>query len=183
MRKWVIGLAALSFGTLSACESDVPSPADRLNGETADAIALEPGLVTLRSDGLTAGPESFFFAAGQVEVTTALSRSLGAAGDTSEMAECGAGPMESTSFPGGLTVNFQVGYLVGWFVDGGAENISVDGDVALGMPRNDAEAVSGYSVIQDSTLGEEFNISGELAGFIEGDAVSTLYAGTQCFFR
>jgi len=172
MRKWVIGLAALSFGTLSACESDVPSPADRLNGETADAIALEPGLVTLRSDGLTAGPESFFFAAGQVEVTTALSRSLGAAGDTSEMAECGAGPMES-----------QDGYLVGWFVDGGAENISVDGDVALGMPRNDAEAVSGYSVIQDSTLGEEFIISGELAGFIEGDAVSTLYAGTQCFFR
>ncbi|WP_299193011.1 aspartate-semialdehyde dehydrogenase [uncultured Erythrobacter sp.] len=179
MRALALAITAM---LLAACDSnDVPSPAERLEGEVAAPV--DEGQVSLRADGLTAGAESFFFAAGQAEVETALTRVLGAPSQTAEMEECGAGPMNSASYADGLTVNFQDGILVGWFVQEASPDIAVSADVALEMPRDQLEALPGYSPIADSTLGEEFVISGQIAGFVEGDAVSTLYAGTQCFFR
>ena len=41
----------------------------------------------------------------------------------------------------------------------------------------------GFAMIEGSTLGEEFMVGDELAGFFEDGAVVMLYAGTQCFFR
>ncbi len=183
MRAWLIGMAALSLGTLTACDSDVPSPADRMNGEEVVITEVDPNLVSLRKDGLTAGSESFFFAAGQTEVNTALTKTLGNASQQATNEECGAGPMQTASYPGGLTVNFQNGNLVGWFIEEGSDAIRISGDVSLGMAREDVEAVQGYSPITDSTLGEEFIISGNVAGFMGEEGVSTLYAGVQCFFR
>jgi hypothetical protein len=179
---------------LAACDSgEVPSPADRQNAEVQGAPAgeVDPGLVTVRGDGLTAGAQSFFFAAGENEVKTALTASLGQPLISGELAECGAGPMNFTNYPGGLAVNFQDGNLVGWTLHGPSEssqeaqsaNIEVSSDAAIGTPRAEIEAVPRFSVIEDSTLGEEFFISGQVAGFIEDDAVSMLYSGVQCFFR
>lgn len=183
MRYLLIGAAALA---IAACDDGkVPSPADRQSGAAEAAAAAEIDLqsVTLRGDGLTSGANSFFFAAGETEVNAALSASLGDASDSGEMAECGAGPMTFANYPGGLTVNFQEGSLVGWVLDGGSDSISVSGDAEIGTPRAQIEALPRFSAIEDSTLGEEFVISGQVAGFMEEDAVSMLYSGVQCFFR
>ena len=185
MRLFLLGVAALS---LAACDSGkVPSPAERLQGDDAQAGAgIDENLVVLRGDGLIAGAEAFYFAAGRTEVEAALASALGEATERNDLPECGAGPMASTDYPGGLTVNFQNGNLVGWIL-GDAENteatINVSSDAGIGTARTELEAISGYNAIEDSTLGEEFIISGEVAGFVEEDAVSMLYSGVQCFFR
>lgn len=179
MRVLTASLAAL---LLASCGSnDVPSPAEQLEGDAAEPV--DPGQVTLRGDGLTAGAESFFFAAGENEVKVALANTLGAAETSGDMPECGAGPMNFASYPGGLTVNFQNGMVAGWVLGAKDDAITVSAEMAIGTPRPTLETISGYSLIEDSTLGEEFFISGGMAGFIEDDAVSMLYAGTQCFFR
>ncbi len=181
MRLVLIGVAAIS---LAACDSGtVPSPADRQSGQLTNMTEIDPNLVSLNRDGLTAGSESFFFAAGQSEVNAAVARALGKASESGEIKECGAGPMEYSSYAGGLTVNFQDGSLVGWFLDEEAESITVPGGYGIGTPRAEIEAIDGFTMIEDSTLGEEFIISGQVAGFLKEDALSMLYAGTQCFFR
>lgn len=183
MRIWVIGLAALG---LAACDSgEVPSPAQQMeNPVSADmGEAVDPSLVTLNGSGLTAGPEAFYFAAGQSEVEASLARALGKPGEVMELGECGAGPMESATYADSLTVNFQNGALVGWFLREGAANIVVSDGLGIGTAQADVEAMAGFAMIDGSTLGEEFVLGDELAGFFEEGAVAMLYAGTQCFLR
>ena len=182
MRHWIIGIAAFA---LAGCGgSDVPAGDDAASGEAAAGQAMvSEELVALRGDGLSVGGESFYFAAGQTEVEAALTKLLGEATQTGEMAECGAGPMVQTSFSGGLTVNFQDGGLVGWFSDEEAANISATQNIAVGTPRATVENAPGFAAVEGSTLGEEFSYGKGLGGFFEAGAVSALYAGTQCFFR
>ncbi|WP_108787543.1 aspartate-semialdehyde dehydrogenase [Erythrobacter sp. Alg231-14] len=176
-------LLASALLVLSACDDgSVPSPADRLEG-SQPAQAIDTNLVTLRSDGMIVGAEAFYFAAGQTEVQTALTRALGVDGETTNLPECGAGLMESTQFDGGLTVNFQGGNLVGWILDERSDSMVVSSDIEIGTDRATLESMPRYSAIEDSTLGEEFLLSGEVAGFVEDDAVSMIYSGVQCFFR
>ena len=62
---------------LAGCDSGaVPSPAQRQAGEAVPA-PIAANAVDLRSEGLAAGSEAFFFAAGQKEVETALAKVLG----------------------------------------------------------------------------------------------------------
>lgn len=180
MRSWIVALAALG---LAACGSD-PAPAPDDAGAAAQA-EVDPSLVTLEGDGLAAGAEAFYFAAGQSEVTTALTRVLGEPEETMDMAECGAGPMQSASFGDGLVVNFQDGKLVGWFLRSANAQIALSQNVGIGLPRAELEALEGFVIDTESTLGEEFyNESAGIGGFIGEDGkVSELYAGTQCFFR
>lgn len=184
MRLASIGLAVLF---LAACDSgQVPSPADRMSGDVPVDIASE-GLVALHGEGLVAGPESFFFAAGQNEVEGAVAKILGEPTGRSEIAECGAGAMTITSFAGELSVNFQSGSLVGWNVGASAEGegdkIQIDADVSVGTPLDQLTKANGYAPIEGSTLGNEFALSNTMGGFVEGGKVAALYAGTQCFFR
>ena len=167
---------------LAACDSgNVPPPGQEpLRPSTPQ---VEPNEVVLKGDGLVAGPEAFYFAAGRNEVEAAIARAIGKASVTGENAECGAGPIAYSTFSGGLTVHFQNGNLVGWNWRKEADFIRLSGDLRVGMPRAGIEAKSGFSMIEDSTLGEEFALGGAVGGFIEGDEVSMLYAGTQCFFR
>ena len=53
----------------------------------------------------------------------------------------------------------------------------------LGASRIEVEAMPGFALEEDSTLGEEFAIDGAPSGFFEDGEVAMLYAGTQCFFR
>lgn len=182
MRACLIGLLALA---LAACGgSDVPSPAERLSqsGGATSAEIIDPGMVLLRAEGLVAGPDAFFFSAGQNEVEAALTRALQVPGEVVDMPECGAGPIQSSTFPGGLTVNYRDGILVGWLINEASANVEVEG-LSLGVPGADVEAMPGFAKIEGSTLGEEFVLGGRIAGFIEEGAVSMIYSGTQCFFR
>ncbi|MBA4043506.1 MAG: aspartate-semialdehyde dehydrogenase [Erythrobacter sp.] len=187
-----IALLALTGAiALSACDSgEVPSPAERQQGDTGSTAAIADNHVELRTDGLAAGAEAFFFAAGQAEVEAALAKALGASLRTGSNAECGAGPITFTDFPGGLTAHFQEQRLVGWnwhlAQDGdlpGNGTVKLAGDLQLGSPRSAAQAAPGFAPVEGSTLGEEFALGDNIGGFIEAEKVAMLYAGTQCFFR
>jgi len=182
MRIGILALAALG---IAACDSgNVPSPAERLNNPNAAVEAdVDPGLVLLRSDGLNAGVESFYFAAGKNEVVGALTRVLGQPNDVASLPECGAGPMESARFEGGLTVMFQDGNFVGWYQEQASDAVRLAGNGKIGTSRAELEVLPNFSMIEGSTLGEEFALGDQIGGFLEGDAVSGLYSGTQCFFR
>jgi hypothetical protein len=185
-------LALVTALALAACDSGtVPSPAEGDRAGAGGGVVVDENVVDLRSDGLAAGPEAFYFAAGRSEVEGALTRTLGEATGRSTNGECGAGPIEFTDFPGGLAVHFQQGRLVGWNwrmpQDGDAPAEGTirlaDGDVGIGSASTLAQAVPGFARITGSTLGEEFSLGPSIGGFIENDAVTMLYAGTQCFFR
>jgi hypothetical protein len=185
-------LAAVMVLALAACDSGaVPSPAEGDGAAAGGGVVVAENVVDLRPDGLAAGAEAFYFAAGRSEVEGALARTLGEPAGRSSNGECGAGPIDFTDFPGGLAVHFQQGRLVGWNwrrpQDGDtAAKATIrlaDGDVGIGSPRAAAQAIAGFARITESTLGEEFSLGPSVGGFIENDAVSMLYSGTQCFFR
>lgn len=175
-------LSIVAILALAACDSgSVPPPGtEPLRPSTPQVEADE---VVLSADGLTAGSEAFYFAAGQREVEAAVARALGKASDSGTNEECGAGPIAYSTFPGGLTVNFQEGSLVGWNWGAEAQNIELAGEISVGAPRSQIEAEDGFSMIKGSTLGDEFALGDRIGGFFEDDRLSMLYSGTQCFFR
>ncbi|TAD79416.1 MAG: aspartate-semialdehyde dehydrogenase [Sphingomonadales bacterium] len=188
MRLALLALAGAL--ALAGCDSgEVPSPAERQQGE-AEQGAVAANMVELRSEGLSAGAEAFYFAAGQAEVEAALAKALGAKIRTGRNEECGAGPIDFADFGGGLTLHFQDGRLVGWNWHGPQDGdppatgtITLPGKVQVGAARAIVEAAPGFAKIEGSTLGEEFALGERLGGFIAADKVEMLYAGTQCFFR
>ena len=112
-----------------------------------------------------------------------LAAALGPVVERFEMEECGAGPMIAADFPGGVRVNFQEDKLVGWIVDETNDRAKVVGDVQIGTTVAEAEAADGFLMIADSTLEGEFSLGPAIGGFVDQATVTTLYAGTQCFFR
>jgi hypothetical protein len=183
-------LALAGAVALAGCDSgEVPSPVERQQGKAA-AAPVAAKAVELRGEGLTAGAEAFYFAAGQAEVEAALAKALGPSMRSGENPECGAGPVTFTDYAGGLTAHFQAGRLVGWNwhapQDGDTPatgTITLLGAVQLGVVRAIIEAAPGFTRVEGSTLGEEFALGEKIGGFIGGDKVEMLYAGTQCFFR
>jgi hypothetical protein len=183
-------LALAAALVLAGCDSGtVPSPAERQQG-AATGAEVASDVVELRGEGLTAGSEAFYFAAGQKEVEAALGKALGAPLRSGDNPECGAGPVTFVDYAGGLTAHFQNGRLVGWnwhlAQDGDAPAIGtvrLPGEVQVGSARSMVEGAPGFAKVEASTLGEEFALGGNVGGFIAGDRVEMLYAGTQCFFR
>ncbi len=188
IRKGMMVLAALLITSCGG--NDVPSPVEReASGPTAPNPVIEDA-VLLNSKGLKAGAEGFFFGAGKNEAIGSATKLLGAPIRTASNDECGAGPMETSDFSGGLSLNFADGVLVGWLwrlpMEGDSAPpvpISLQSDIQLGTSRADLESAEGYLAVPQSTLGEEFSLGNAIGGFVEGDAVSMLYSGTQCFFR
>ncbi|MDJ0977962.1 MAG: aspartate-semialdehyde dehydrogenase [Erythrobacter sp.] len=172
-------LAALG---LAACDSGgVPPPGqEQLRAGTPHVADDE---VVLRGQGLVAGPEAFYFAAGRSEVEAALQPILGEPVEISENAECGTGTMQFTEYTGGFIVNFQRGNLVGWNTSDKFGATRVVGEVQIGTPRAEAQNADGFFAIEDSTLGDEFALGNAMGGFFEDDEVVMLYAGAQCFSR
>ncbi len=180
MRVLALGLAVLA---LSACDSGtVPSPADRQYSEAAADLEFDENLIILRPDGLTAGPEAFYFAAGQSEVEAAVARVMGGKPEMIVANQCSGGPLESASFSG-LSVHFRGGIFVGWSTRDDSEQVRVAGDVQFGSSRETAKAALGYSPIGETSIGEEFALGGEIGGAIVDDTVVVLYAGAQCISR
>ncbi len=190
MARHLVILALAGALALAGCDSGgVPSPAERQQGE-GGAQAVSADTVELRAEGLAAGTEAFFFAAGQKEVEAALAKVLGAPLRSGDNPECGAGPVSFTDFAGGLTAHFQEGRLVGWnwhlAQDGDRPAtgiVKLAGAVQIGSARSAVLAAPGFAPVEGSTLGEEFALGEAIGGFIAADKVEMLYAGTQCFFR
>ena len=179
MRGFLLVLIALA---LTACDSgSVPPPGQEpLRSSSAQ---VQEGEILLRSQGLVAGSEAFYFAAGRNEIETALAPILGEPVEVSENPMCGTGEMQFTEYEGGLLLNYQRGNLVGWNTRDKLGMTRVAGDVQIGSPRSVAQEAKGFTPIEGSTLGDEFALGDAMGGFFEDDAVVMLYAGAQCFFR
>ncbi|WP_147270781.1 aspartate-semialdehyde dehydrogenase [Alteripontixanthobacter maritimus] len=177
-----IALAASALALASACGSDAPSPLERQQ-RAAQPAPVAQNEVRLSGTGITAGRIGISFSSEREPAQRALTAALGEAQDYDEMPECGSGPMESARYGSGLTVNYQDGKLVGWYLRGPATGITLEGGVALGMTRTSLEQQAGYFPIEGSSLGEEFTVGDAYGGFTDGGAVTALYAGQQCFFR
>lgn len=188
-----IGLGTCA--ALAACspagegDSSAPAGTDSISAKPA---AVAPGLVRLSGDGLTVtGPlgTTLAFGSPREAAEQELARVLGPASDRSTLAECGAGPMDFTSYGGGLTLNFQDERLVGWTLrreetDG---PVRTDVDIAVGSSESELANAYDFEPVEDSTLGDEFNSASGVGGFLSGSGtdkvVESLRAGTTCFFR
>ncbi|WP_284125754.1 hypothetical protein [Parerythrobacter aestuarii] len=209
MRTILIGgMAALALA-LVACDEDAEAYADEDSAvglvddegdtEAEEDTDAEPGeayddsryFVVLDGEGLGIVRRSdvavtvlpFGTAADHVAAT--LAQSIGAPRGQESNDECGAGPMEFIDF-GPLTINVQDDVFVGWWLRGDSDIATSDG-TGIGTARAKVEALDGYELYEESTLGEEFTITdsndGVVSGIFGDGDVQDLWAGTSCVFR
>jgi len=198
MRWTMIGAAALALaGCSESAPEDAAEGSEFTMQETPNLPADPDGVVRLRGDGLeVTGPLGTMLTFGSLRapVEAELAKVFGEARDAGTNTECGAGPIAFTEYPGGLTLNFQEGSLVGWSLrDGDSEIGGESADVAtaegIALDSSEAELAAAYEVemMTDSTLGEEFTTPAGIFGFLTGEGaereVESLHAGTNCFFR
>ncbi|MDO9369631.1 MAG: hypothetical protein Q7T68_13770 [Sphingopyxis sp.] len=191
-------------GLLAACKpaaDKAPADADPVVPAVPEAKADGPNAATtavsLDGEGLrfvdkTSGKASLLaFGVPRAQAETALANVAGKEDDRSTNEECGAGTMEFTRYDA-MTLNFQGGKFVGWFLgnEPGAQAYSTMSGIGVGTTR--AKAAESVSIIdlEDSTLGEEFSIGsgdnvvgGMFAAPGEAAKIDALFAGTNCFFR
>ncbi|MEW4447750.1 hypothetical protein [Qipengyuania sp. JC766] len=189
MRAIALAITA-SLLMLGACDNAAEQQdADDLPG-TPKMATDAPGSIRLTGPEITVmGPMGATLGnnAPRDQVEAELAKSLGPVAERGRNEECGAGPVESSRFDGGLTINFQDGRMAGWVLEQGDADIATkDGGITVGSSF--AELDAAYTVeLVDSTLGDEFTTGEGINGFLtgEGDArtVESLYAGTTCFFR
>ncbi|MDK2760720.1 MAG: hypothetical protein KYX64_05115 [Sphingopyxis sp.] len=196
--------ALAMIGLLAACKPAAEKP-------PADADPVAPAVPEAKNDGPNAattavsldgeglrfvdtnsGKTSLLaFGVPRAQAEAALANVTGKEDDRSTNEECGAGTMEFTRYDA-MTLNFQDGKFVGWFLgnEPGANSYSTMSGIGIGTTRAKAKASVSIVDMEDSTLGEEFSIgTGETAigGMFAapGDAakIDALFAGTNCFFR
>ena len=192
------------IGLLAACKPAADkAPADRdpvappVPEAKADGPAAATTAVSLDGEGLrfidkANGKASLLaFGVPRAQAEEALARVMGTLDDRSTNEECGAGTMDFTRFDA-MTLNFQQGKFVGWFLgnEPGADQYSTLSGIGIGTTRAKAAESVKLVAIEDSTLGEEFSLGeGENAvgGMFAapGDAakIDALFAGMNCFFR
>jgi hypothetical protein len=168
--------------------------ADPTAGAPEEAVALALDAEGLRFVDQQSG-RARLLAVGSArdQAEEAMARARPEVPDRSHNSECGAGPMDFTSY-GPFRLHFQDDRLVGWSAGPGpsAEAYATMDGIAVGSPRHEVEARRTLSMVEGSTLGEEFVIapgSGEagIAGIFGGPGeearVEALWAGATCNFR
>lgn len=186
----------LVSAALAACAPEAkqePAGEVAADAKAADAtqVAAKP-LVVATGEGLTisgAQPHEIAFGTSREEVEEQLAAILGEPQDRSTNGECGAGPVQFTTYPGPFTLNFQNGIFLGWIHDYGnaAGPVLTDKGIGVGSGRKALDAVYKVKVLADSTLDGEFTTDTGIGGFLDEDGpdgrVVGLYAGLTCFFR
>lgn len=184
-----------------ACAACQPEPASENVNTTVDtapepaggkpeaaAPAARPGL-DLATDGLDivapdGSARKIAFGADMAAVRGDVDEAIGTSTGQGENPECGAGPLTSVDYTGGLTLFFQQGKFVGWDLDGSG-GWKTGGGIGIGSSRRALDAEGGIEM-QDSTIGHEFT-AGELSGLLDAPGpdgkVTNLWAGTNCIFR
>lgn len=164
----------------------------KVEGPAATTTAIGLDAEGLRFVDKASGKTSLLaFGIPRAQAEAALARVRGVADDRSTNVECGTGSMEFTRF-GAMTLNFQDGNFVGWFLgdEPGSEEFTTMSGVGIGTTRGAAKQSADIVEVQDSALGEEFTIgSGDAAiggMFVapgEEAKIDALFAGANCFFR
>lgn len=142
-----------------------------------------PATVVLEGTGFRVAGTEVPFSTDRADVEEMLAVVLGEARAREENRECGAGPMQFTRYPEGLTANFQQDRLVGWYLDTANPKIALANGITVGTGRERIAGSPEFMLIPESTLGEEFALGEAVGGFIEDGKVDSLYAGVNCFFR
>jgi hypothetical protein len=202
-----IGAGTIAWSALAllcaACGEQEPSRDNAVRPTPAPAVtATEPAvtatvapaakpLLNLASDGLSlVDPDSgsarhVEFGTAQYQTTQMINSALGNFTGQAENPECGAGPLTSFDYPGGLTLFFQEGKFAGWDLDGQGGYSTADG-IAIGMTRAALDESGSEVSVEESTIGHEF-AAGDLYGLLTGSGasakVTNLWAGTTCIFR
>ncbi|KTE08232.1 hypothetical protein [Sphingopyxis sp. H115] len=205
MRKWTTFAMLALFAACKPAADKVPAPDSSGADPVAPAVpeAKNDGsnaattAVSLDGEGLrfidkVSGKTSLLaFGVPRAQAETALANVAGKEDDRSTNEECGAGTMEFTRYDA-MTLNFQNGKFVGWFLGNGpgAATYSTMSGIGIGSTRAKAKESVSIVEVEDSTLGEEFSIgTGEnvIGGMFAapGDAakIEALFAGANCFFR
>ena len=176
-------LTAVALSALAACSGqEAAAPVAEQQAVTGEAGELGP--ILLSGTAIARGGEQLAFGSPRDQADGLVAQAGAEGPESSANAECGAGPMEFSRHPGGLTLNYQDGKLVGWLLDEASEAVTIEGGLAIGAGRAVAEALPGVAAVDGSTLGDEFySESKGIGGFLEEGKVTMLYAGTNCFFR
>ena len=196
--------SAAALALVTACSAEPGTgPAGQTSAEAPfDPHSEEGGFVRLSGDGLrTTGSNGFAipFGTSRQLTETAVDMALGAPEARQENNECGAGPMKFSNYGSGLTLNYQNGNLVGWYLDAdegegeaeaaeeGPPKVTTAENIAIGTALMDSRRVYSLQQIEDSTLGEEYAADEGMGIFAIdtdlGKEISGMYAGLNCFFR
>ncbi|QZD89778.1 hypothetical protein K3148_13415 [Qipengyuania aurantiaca] len=187
-------LLALPFA-LAACgsEPEDQSPAPQTDVAETELPPANPTVeefgdtkIVVDANGVGAkGEETLRFGSARSEVDASLVEAFGEQGEQSANGECGAGPMEFSTY-GPLQVNYQDDRLVGWNLQAGEGMATSDGVRPGTTP---------YALLKEertvremeSTLPGEFHYTsadyGTIGGFAEDGRIVSLHAGVNCFFR
>ena len=185
---------------LAACGSDQPAGEPSPEANSAADSAPRPAVpfpvaaLVLSPDGLAVkGGKPLTFGTPRAAVDEFAAARFGAAARTGRNEECGAGPMEFSSY-GPLQLLFQDGKFGGWYLARDSAEarrvVTVDG-IAPGTSMAALTAERQVRAIDDSTLDGEFEYlsatGGMITGLYEGDVrsgtITGLSAGLNCFFR
>ena len=188
-----LALAIVAALVLSGCGDqrddrlhNPPEPPD----QRLIAVDVERETVVLSGDGLASAwnTSGLAFGAARSEVDALLKPMLGASISDAVNSECGAGPMASVTYPGGLTVNYQEDRLVGWFLADAEQTGLLRVADKFGTENTVSDlrsGLDGFAMVGGSTLGNEFTSDTGIGGFLDenGLGIDAFYAGTNCFFR
>ncbi|MEZ5682198.1 MAG: hypothetical protein R3E14_12995 [Erythrobacter sp.] len=175
---------------LAGCNNSEPEPVRDAPAKTVDRASqtdpqLDGAKIVVDANGFGAkGATPLRFGVSRAEADAVAARAFGAKGEESSNAECGAGPMDFSTF-GPLQVAYLDGKLAGWFLREGEGVVTSDGI----RPGITLEALKEERQLRqiDSTLPGEFAYTtadyGTIRGFAEGGKITALQAGVSCFFR
>lgn len=198
-----IGLLAATALALASCGGPEPAADNLAEANVTEPVAAPEApvvnaatpaarpLLNLASDGLSlVDPESgstrhVEFGTAQYQTTQMIGSALGNFTGQAENPECGAGPLTSFDYPGGLTLFFQEGKFAGWDLDGQGGYSTANG-IAIGTTRTELGESGSEVTVEESSIGHEF-AAGELYGLLSDPGatgkVTNLWAGTTCIFR
>lgn len=183
-------------GAVTAAPAPAPVPVAPADPTPLAIPTTGPVKLALSGEGLDFVSEGgsvrhLVFDAPAAQVIDAVSRTQGgSAPKRGRNEECGAGPLDMTSWQDGLTVMSQDGRFVGWSVmraaaDAGNGSLATMAGIGVGSTRRELEAAYAAE-IRETTLGQEFS-AGDVFGLLDGTGqsarISAMWAGASCNFR
>ena len=180
-----VSLAACGNETQTADEIAAP---DATQSPTTNPLIerFDKAVIVVDANGVgPKGATPFRFGTARGDVDPALAKAFGAPAEQGENFDCGAGPMQFSSY-GPLQVAYQDGKLAGWYLRAGDRMATSDG-VQPGTTTMDGLMDERQVREINTTLPGEFEYTtadyGTIGGFAENGVITSLHAGMTCFFR
>ena len=186
--------------TTTTSSSDTSEPSDGSTTSTSGPVddtheAGTAGVLRVEDEGVALLDDtgtvlaSFAFGEDDYEtVSTAVDAHLAEEGETTELEECGEGPMVGVRYTG-LGLYFQEDLFVGWAVNGeGSDVYRTADDIGIGSTKGDLNAAYGGEVsVEETSLGFEFQtmfgLSGTLTSGDQDATIDAMWSGSTCIAR